>query len=262
MARPSLPRPPEGPVPSEATIKTLIDRLARDHGLDLVLVHALIRAESGYDPHAVSPMGAVGLMQVMPATAADYGVENVERLFDPEVNLRTGMRHLKRLLGKYGAIGPAVMAYNAGEGALERSEGFVPYPETQRYTHRVLVEYLIRKGLQPYSQQARDHIGLDLRPEMAFVGATGTVDAAMIRRLLDQGVWSSQSNVGALKEQAPRPMPQGRRLLSSRLSSRLDNASNSLLKSRLMKPKRTQSADAPRQPPSKLSTSGLSMRRP
>lgn len=262
IARPSLPRPPEGPVPSEATIKTLIDRLARDHGLDLVLVHALIRAESGYDPHAVSPMGAVGLMQVMPATAADYGVESVERLFDPEVNLHTGMRHLKRLLGKYGAIGPAVMAYNAGEGALERSEGFVSYPETQRYTHRVLVEYLTRKGLQPYSQQARDHIGLDLRPEMAFVGATGTVDAAMIRRLLDQGVWSSQSNVGALKEQAPRPMPQGRRLLSSRLSSRLDNASNSLLKSRLMKPKRTQSADASRQPPSKLSTSGLSMRRP
>lgn len=248
-----LPHPPRGPVPSESTIKTLIDRLAHDHGLDRVLVHALIRAESGYDPQAVSPKGAVGLMQVMPATAADYGVESVERLFDPEINLSTGMRHLKRLLGKYGAIGPAVMAYNAGEGVLERSEGFVPYPETQRYTHRVLVEYLIRKGLQPYSQQARDHIGLDLRPEMAFFGATGTMDTAMIRRLLDQGIWSLESNDGALKAQAPRPMPQSRRLLSSRLSSRLDTPTNSLLKSRLMKPKRSQSADAPRQSPSRLS---------
>ncbi|BCU07611.1 hypothetical protein [Allochromatium tepidum] len=93
---------------------------------------------------------------------------------------------------------------------------------------------------------------------MAFVGAAGTVDAAMIRRLLDQGVWSSQSNAGSLKEQAPRPMPQSRRLLSNRL----DNESNSLLKSRLMKPKRAQSADASQQPLSRRSTSGLSMRRP
>jgi soluble lytic murein transglycosylase-like protein len=137
IERPSLPRAPQGPVPSEAEIRKMIDDLARGQALDPVLVHALIAAESSYDPHAVSPVGAVGLMQVMPETAADYGIESVDRLFDPEVNLRTGMRHLKRLLGKYGAIGPAVMAYNAGEGALERSRGFVPYPETQRYTHRV-----------------------------------------------------------------------------------------------------------------------------
>ncbi|MTW21238.1 lytic transglycosylase domain-containing protein [Allochromatium palmeri] len=239
VERPLLPRPPIGPVPSKASIKTLIDQLAQDQALDPVLVHALIRAESGYDPHAVSHMGAVGLMQVMPRTAADYGVQSIEQLFDPEVNLHTGMRHLKRLLGKYGAIGPAVMAYNAGEGALERSGGFVTYPETQRYTHRVLSDYLAKKGLSPYSQQARDLIGLDLRPEMAIAGDTGTADSAMPGQRLKQSDWSSRFNAEVLQEPALlHPMPQSGQLLSRRL----DTASNSPLRSRLMKPQREERA--------------------
>lgn len=250
VERPSLPSPPLRPVPSTATIKTLIDRLAQEQALDPVLVHALIRAESSYDPHAVSPMGAVGLMQVMPETAADYGVESVDWLFDPEANLHTGMRHLKRLLGKYGAIGPAVMAYNAGEGAFERSGGFVTYPETQRYTHRVLIDYLRQKGLKPYSQQARDHIGLDLRPEMAAAGGSGTMDPTTNQRLGEQNDWASELNVDSLQEsRLLRPMPQSSRLLSSRL----DMASNSMLKSRLMKPKRESSNDSNRQSLSRLS---------
>ncbi|WP_245969793.1 lytic transglycosylase domain-containing protein [Thiocapsa rosea] len=145
----------------------MVERMAGRHGLDLDLVHALIRAESAYDAHAVSPAGAVGLMQVMPATAADYGVFSVEALFDPPTNLDTGMRHLKRLLERYGSIGPAVMAYNAGEGALERSAGFVTYPETQRYTHAVLVAYLRKKGVQPYTAQAKQLVGMAVTPAMA-----------------------------------------------------------------------------------------------
>jgi hypothetical protein len=250
IERPSLPRPPQGPVPSKAAIKSLIDRLARDQALDPMLVHALIRAESSYDPQAVSPMGAVGLMQVMPETAADYGVESLDRLFDPESNLHTGMRHLKRLLGKYGAIGPAVMAYNAGEGAFERSGGFVTYAETQRYTHRVLTDYLTQKGLPPYSQQARDHIGLDLRPEMAVAGGSKTADPTMSPHLDDQNDWASEFNTGALQEpRLLRPMPQS----SSLLSNRLEIASNSLLKSRLMKPKGELSVRSDRQPTSRRS---------
>ncbi len=162
-----LPRPPAVATPPRAALTTMVERSAKQHRLDLDLVHALIRAESAYDPHAVSHAGAVGLMQVMPATAADYGVVSVDALFDPSTNLDTGMRHLKRLLDKYGSIGHAVMAYNAGEGALERSGGFVTYPETQRYTHAVIVAYLRKKGIQPYTAQARELVGIDVTPAMA-----------------------------------------------------------------------------------------------
>jgi soluble lytic murein transglycosylase-like protein len=156
-----LPTPPPGPVPTRAVLNRLIDRIADRHGLERALVHAVVRAESAYDPHAVSPAGAVGLMQVMPATAADYGVASVQRLFDPATNVRTGVRHLRRLVRKYG-IGKAVMAYNAGEGTLERSNGFVTYAETQRYTHRVLTTYLAKKGIAPYTMQARQLTGITL----------------------------------------------------------------------------------------------------
>ncbi len=162
-----LPRPPDASTPSRAALTTMVERSAKQHRLDLDLVHALIRAESAYDPHAVSHAGAVGLMQVMPATAVDYGIASVDALFDPSTNLDTGMRHLKRLLDKYGSIGHAVMAYNAGEGALERSGGFVTYPETQRYTHAVIVAYLRKKGIQPYTAQARQLVGIDVTPAMA-----------------------------------------------------------------------------------------------
>ncbi|MBK1693246.1 hypothetical protein CKO09_00620 [Chromatium weissei] len=153
--------------PSRAELHAMVDHTAQTHGLDRDLVHALIRAESAYNPQAVSPAGALGLMQVMPATAADYGVNRAEALFEPATNLNTGMRHFKRLLNKYGNIGAAVMAYNAGEGALERGGGVVSYAETQRYTHQVLLAYLKSKGIAPYSPDARAATGMDLKPEMA-----------------------------------------------------------------------------------------------
>lgn len=169
----TLPRPPGASILSRAELTAMVERSAKRHRLDLDLVHALVRAESAYDPHAVSHAGAVGLMQVMPATAADYGVASVDALFDPGTNLDTGMRHLKRLLDKYGSIGHAVMAYNAGEGALERSGGFVTYPETQRYTHAVIVAYLRKKGIQPYTAQARQLVGIDVTPAMARASSKG-----------------------------------------------------------------------------------------
>lgn len=169
---PALPTPPQTPRPSRAELNQLIDRMAKRYQVEKTLVHAIVRAESNYNPHAVSHAGAIGLMQVMPETAADYGVSAVEDLFDPSINARTGTRHLKRLLGKYG-IGQAVMAYNAGEGALDRSQGFVTYPETQRYTHRVLSQYLRAKGIEPYSMQARQLTGLSLNPAMARAGTNG-----------------------------------------------------------------------------------------
>ncbi|MBK1705722.1 lytic transglycosylase domain-containing protein [Halochromatium glycolicum] len=168
----ALPTPPDTPVPSRKALKALVERIANQYGVEIDLVDAVVLAESAYDPHAVSHAGAVGLMQVMPETAADYGVDSVEALFDPQTNVRTGVRHLKRLLGQFG-IGKAIMAYNAGEGALSRHNGFVTYPETQRYTHRVLTNYLRRKGIEPYSEKARALVGVTLTPAMARASGTG-----------------------------------------------------------------------------------------
>lgn len=167
-----LPQPPDTPRPSRAAVNKLVDRYARRAGLERDLVHAVVRAESSYNAHAVSHAGAVGLMQIMPETAADYGVRSVAALFDAETNVRIGTRHLKRLVSRYG-IGKAVMAYNAGEGALQRHGGFVTYAETQRYTHRVLTTYLQRKGVSAYSAQARQITGISLTPAMASAGGSG-----------------------------------------------------------------------------------------
>lgn len=188
----SLPKPPQTVPPSPRLVKATIDRFAGTYQLDLDLVHSLIKAESAYNVHAVSRAGAVGLMQVMPATGVDYGVTSVDALFDPEINLHTGMRHLKRLLEKYDSIGQAVMAYNAGEGALERGGGFVTYPETQRYAHAVLVSYLRKKGVPPYSEEARQVLGIDVTPAMAQAAGGGadagttSADAASTAETVDR----------------------------------------------------------------------------
>jgi hypothetical protein len=168
-----LPTPPNRPIPSRKRLRTMVDQGADRFGIERALAHSLVSAESNYNPHAVSRAGAVGLMQMMPATAADYGVTRAEDLFDPATNVRVGMRHLARLIRQYG-IGKAVMAYNAGEGALDRGNGFVTYSETQRYTHRVLTGYLSKKGLKPYSLEARALTGVTLTPAMARAGGTGS----------------------------------------------------------------------------------------
>jgi hypothetical protein len=219
----ALPRPPLSFSPSRAEIAAMIERLAGIHRLDLDLVHALIRAESAYDPTAVSRAGAIGLMQVMPATASDYGVRSVDALFDPKTNLDTGMRHFKRLLDKYGSIGHAVMAYNAGEGALERGGGFVVYPETQRYTHAVISAYLRKKGVEPYTAQARKAVGMDVTPAMAAA--------------------SSGSKAGASLDVAASKTPE--RAPVTRLTSRLSPGLS----------RRSESADSP--PAAHRGTSGL-----
>ena len=96
----------------------------------------VVRTESGFDPAAVSPKGAGGLMQLMPRTASALGV--VDR-FDPRENIRGGVRHLRYLLERYqGSVVLALAAYNAGEGAVDAHRGMPPYPETQQYVHRVL----------------------------------------------------------------------------------------------------------------------------
>ena len=114
----------------------LVAAAARRHGLDPELVRAVVAVESNFQADAVSPKGAQGLMQLMPATARALGVKDA---FDPEQNLDGGTRHLRALLDRYnGDLERALAAYNAGEGAVERHGGVPPYPETRAYVGRVL----------------------------------------------------------------------------------------------------------------------------
>jgi hypothetical protein len=135
---------------SRSSIHSLINRTAKTHGLEPALVHAVVSAESAYNPSAVSRAGAIGLMQVMPSTAVDYGVTKSSALFDPAVNVTTGVRHLKRLLRKYrGDYGRAIMAYNAGEGVVDRTNSNVAYAETLSYTEAVVRRYQRLGGVKP-----------------------------------------------------------------------------------------------------------------
>jgi soluble lytic murein transglycosylase-like protein len=117
-----------------SAIRGLIDDFAGRHGVDRRLAHAVVRVESNYNPLAISRKGAMGLMQLMPATAARYGVDDP---FDPVQNLDAGLRHLRALLVRYDRS-RALAAYNAGEAAVNRYGGVPPYRETQAYVRRIL----------------------------------------------------------------------------------------------------------------------------
>jgi len=120
-------------------LRALAIQAAERHGLDPDLVLAVVAVESGFRPEAVSPKGAQGLMQLMPATAAELGVRNS---FDPADNLDGGTRHLGSLLTLYGGdVARALAAYNAGAKAVERSKGVPPYRETREYVRKVLKQY-------------------------------------------------------------------------------------------------------------------------
>jgi membrane-bound lytic murein transglycosylase B len=112
----------------------LIAATAQTHGVDPILVQALIQVESNYKPRAKSHKGAMGLMQLMPATAREYRVRNA---YDPKANIDAGVRKLKALIDKWG-VDLALAAYNAGEGAVMRFNGIPPYRETQNYVSRIL----------------------------------------------------------------------------------------------------------------------------
>lgn len=147
-ARAEKPRAPRAT--SRQEIRRLIDKVARRHGVEAALVHAVVAAESAYNTHAVSTAGAVGLMQLMPATAQDYGVSSRDALFHAPTNVDAGVRHLKRLLRKYrGDYGRVIMAYNAGEGVVDRTNNNVRFRETLDYTEAVVRRYRQLGGSQP-----------------------------------------------------------------------------------------------------------------
>jgi soluble lytic murein transglycosylase-like protein len=111
---------------------------AESHGVPAAMVKAVIAAESAFDPSAVSPKGAMGLMQLMPDTAKGLGVLEP---FRADENVRGGTRYLRRLLDRYGDWTRTLAAYNAGPSVVDRYQGVPPYRETRQYVERVLSYY-------------------------------------------------------------------------------------------------------------------------
>jgi len=117
----------------------IIMKIAGRYGIDPVLVHVIIRAESNYDSFAISDKGAMGLMQLMPATARQYGVNNV---FDSAQNIEGGIRYLGDLVKLYNGQTKLVLAaYNAGQEAVRKYNGIPPYPETKAYIDGIMKSY-------------------------------------------------------------------------------------------------------------------------
>jgi soluble lytic murein transglycosylase-like protein len=134
--------------PAYKQVKHHLREASLQHGVDYELLQALIATESGFDAAAVSPKGAVGLMQIMPATAERYGVKGDARmpvnrkLTDARTNIRTGARYLGDLIRMFpGRLDLALAAYNAGEGAVKQHGSIPPYRETVQYVPKVLSYY-------------------------------------------------------------------------------------------------------------------------
>ena len=121
----------------------VVSRVAARYSVEPALVQAVIAAESAYNPAAVSPDGAIGLMQLLPATAVEY--DEVD-LCDPVANVEVGTQHLARLLRRYRNISHALAAYNAGEGTVAKQRRRVTYLETRKFVVRAIDYYWEYKG--------------------------------------------------------------------------------------------------------------------
>lgn len=161
--------------PDYKRVKHHLRAAASQHGVEYELLQALIATESGFDATAVSPKGAVGLMQVLPATASRFGVSGdakrsvQQKLADPAVNVPTGTRYLRYLLDMFpGRMDLALAAYNAGEGAVQRAGNQIPaFKETQNYVRTVMGLYAQLKPPAPVLAQraaAGGRVRMELLP--------------------------------------------------------------------------------------------------
>jgi soluble lytic murein transglycosylase-like protein len=128
-AKPETP----GPLVNATAYDPIIQSASAKHGVSIDLVKAVIQVESGYQPRARSTRGAMGLMQLMPGTARQYGATNP---YDPRSNVEAGVKYLRTLLDQF-ELPLALAAYNAGEAAVRRFGGIPPFPETQDYVRRI-----------------------------------------------------------------------------------------------------------------------------
>lgn len=131
--------PTDIPLSGDCDLDWIIYRAGKKSGVDPRFIHAVIKQESRYDPKAVSPVGAQGLMQMMPATAKRFGLKDP---FDPTANVEAGTKYLKWLLKRFdGDVTLALAGYNAGEGSVDKYKGVPPYNETQNYVKKIVSNY-------------------------------------------------------------------------------------------------------------------------
>jgi Transglycosylase SLT domain len=157
--------------PNYKAIRHHIKDAANTYKIDYELLQALIAAESGFDVAAVSPKGAIGLMQLMPDTARRYGVDGdkkmaiEKKLVDPKINVKTGTRYLRDLINMFpGRLDLALASYNAGEGAVQKAGNKIPnYKETQNYVKTVMQLY---NGLKPPAAVLAERFPTRVRMEM------------------------------------------------------------------------------------------------
>ena len=153
----------------------IVDSSAR-HGVDPVLIYSIMHRESAFKKLAVSYKGARGLMQLMPATAARFGVSNI---FDPAQNIEAGTRYMRWLLNRFkGDVGLALAGYNAGEGAVDKYRGVPPYRETQEYVKRISERYALMRD----PQTARRAPVVNRRPEVVASAAIETPATELYER--------------------------------------------------------------------------------
>lgn len=131
--------PADIPLSGDCDLDWIIYRAGQKAGVDPRFIHAVINQESKYNAKAVSPVGAQGLMQMMPATAERFGLKDP---FDPAANVEAGTKYLKWLLKRFdGDVSLALAGYNAGEGAVDKYKGVPPYSETQNYVKKIVSKY-------------------------------------------------------------------------------------------------------------------------
>lgn len=134
------------PARPQADLTQVVNEVSGRYRLDPDLVTSVIKAESDFNPHAISPKGARGLMQLMPGTASQLGVPNT---FDPQANVEGGTRYLRELLERYNFdVVKALAAYNAGPQKVERYGGVPPYYETRAYVKRIVTDFNKKKAAQ------------------------------------------------------------------------------------------------------------------
>ena len=188
--------------PNFKAVKHLLKDAARTHGVDYELLQALIATESGFDTHAVSPKGAVGLMQLIPPTAQRYGVKpgkdvSIEKkLTDPKTNIQAGTSYLRDLINMFpGQLELALAAYNAGEGAVQRAGNKIPnYPETKNYVKTVMQLYNHLKPPLVVAADTRRPAGR-VRMEM-MGGAAGR--GSMVPQMVVTPLGTLQASTGEL----------------------------------------------------------------
>jgi soluble lytic murein transglycosylase-like protein len=142
-------------------VAQIVEETAKTHKVDPALVHSVIKVESNYNPYAISPKGAEGLMQLIPSTAKRFGVSNS---FDPKQNIEAGVKYLKYLQELFGDDRLALAAYNAGEGAVQKYKWIPPYRETQDYVQKVTEKYQAARASQPASPKVAEDTKAEAKP--------------------------------------------------------------------------------------------------